>query len=117
MPVVDQDYTNVSVVYYTSPILLVRAVAEDGSAVAGFKCQMAYSQGRKPYGQAPRWISGVAGDVDFEKQTDGRWRSEQLLPDENLTLTVQADGFQPYSQTVNLPEGTTREIEARLKKQ
>ena len=117
MPVVDQDYTNVSVVYYTSPILLVRAVAEDGSAVSGFKCQMAYSQGRKPYGQAPRWISGVAGDVDFEKQTDGRWRSEQLLPDENLTLTVQADGFQPYSQTVNLPEGTTREIEARLKKQ
>ena len=117
MPVVDQAYTNVSVVYYTSPILLVRAVAEDGSAVAGFKCQLAYSQGRKPNRQTPNWISGVAGDVDFEKQTDGRWRSEQLLPDENLTLTVQADGFQPYSQTINLPEGTTRAIEARLRKQ
>jgi len=32
-------------------------------------------------------------------------------------LTVRADGFQPYSQSVNLPEGATREIVAQLQKQ
>jgi hypothetical protein len=117
MSVVDQDYPEVAVVYYTSPILLVRVVAEDGSAVPDFKCSLNYAQDRKPYAHMPNWISGVSGDVDFEKQQDGRWRSQSLLPDENLTLTVQADGFQPYSKSVNLPEGTTRELEARLRKQ
>jgi len=54
--------------------------------------------------------------VDFEKQADGRWRSEGLLPDENLRLTVEAEGYQSYSQPVNLPEGSTREVEARLQR-
>jgi hypothetical protein len=58
----------------------------------------------------------VGGDVDFEKQADGRWRSEGLLPDENLRLTVEAEGYQSYSQPVNLPEGSTREVEARLQR-
>ncbi|MGA2245164.1 MAG: hypothetical protein ABSH48_09210 [Verrucomicrobiota bacterium] len=115
--VLDQDLQDISVVYYTAPILLVRATAEDGTPVPAFKCELAYAGDRKPSPEAPRWISGIAGDVDFEKQPDGRWRSESLLPDENLLLTVQADGFQPYTQTVNLPEGATREIEARLQKE
>lgn len=117
MPVVDQDYPEVSVIYYTAPVLLVQAVAADGTTVPGFKCQLEYAQGRKPYTRPPNWISGASGDVNFEKQTDGRWRSESLLPDESLLLTVQADGFRPYSQSINLPEGTTREIAAPLQKQ
>lgn len=117
MPLLDQDYPNVSVIYYTAPVLLVRAVAADGSSIPGFKCQLEYAKNRKPYTRIPNWISGVTGDVDFEKQMDGRWRSESLLPDESVLLTVQADGFQSYSQSVNLPEGATREIAAQLQKQ
>jgi hypothetical protein len=117
MQTVDQDYPEVSVIYYSAPVLLVRAVAADQSAVTGFKCQLEYAKGRKPSAQTPNWISGTTGDVDFEKQTDGRWRSQSLLPDESLLLTVQAEGFQSYTQSVNLPEGTTREIAAHLQKQ
>jgi beta-lactamase regulating signal transducer with metallopeptidase domain len=117
VPVLDHDLPGVSVVYYTSPILLVRAVAEDGTAVPDFKCSLAYAQNRKPYVRTPNWISGVSGDVDFEKQQDGRWRSQSLLPDENLVLTVQATGFQTYSNSINLPEGTPREVVATLPKQ
>jgi hypothetical protein len=116
-PVLDHDSPEVSVVYYSSPILLVRAVAEDGTAVPDFKCSLAYAPDRKPYVQTPNWISGVSGDVDFEKQQDGRWRSQSLLPDENLALTVRAAGFQTYSNSVNLPEGSTREVVATLSKQ
>jgi hypothetical protein len=116
-PVLDHDSPEVSVVYYSSPILLVRAVAEDGTAVPDFKCSLAYAPDRKPYVQTPNWISGVSGDVDFEKQQDGRWRSQSLLPDENLELTVRAAGFQTYSNSVNLSEGSTREVVATLSKQ
>jgi beta-lactamase regulating signal transducer with metallopeptidase domain len=117
VPILDQDYPEFSVIYYAAPVLLVKVVAADGSAVPGFKCQLEYAQGRKPSARPPNWISGATGDVNFEKQTDGRWRSQGLLPDENLELTVRADGFQPYSQSVNLPEGATREIVAQLQKQ
>ena len=107
----------VSVTYYTSPVLLVRAVAEDGTATPGFKCKLVYSNDQKPHEQPPNWISGVGGDVDFEKQQDGRWRSQSLLPDENVILTVEAAGFQPWSQSMSLSEGATQEVEAKLQKQ
>ena len=58
------------------------------------------------------WI----GDVHFEKQQDGRWRSHCLLPDEDLLLTVEAEGFLTWSHSINLAEGVTREIEAPLRK-
>jgi beta-lactamase regulating signal transducer with metallopeptidase domain len=115
-PVLDHDYPEATVIYYTAPVLLVRATAADGSTISGFKCRLEYAEGRKPYTRAPNWISGVGGDVDFEKEADGRWRSEGLLPDENLRLTVEAEGYQSYSQPVNLPEGSTREVEARLQR-
>ena len=58
----------------------------------------------------------MTGDVDFEKQADGRWRSEQMLPDENVQLTVEADGFKSDTRMVHLPEGVTRDVEVRLEK-
>ena len=115
LPVLDHDINGMTVIYYTAPVVLVRAVAEDGTPIPGCKCQLAYPEGRKPQPESPHWISGVAGEVNFEKQTDGRWRSESLLPDEDLLLTVQAPGFQSWSQPLNLSEGVTREVEARLR--
>lgn len=117
VPVLDHDTNEMSVMYYTSPILLVQAVAEDGTAIPNFRCQLVYSEDRKPYERPPHWVRDVSGDVDFEKQQDGRWRSESLLPDENIMLTVEALGFQPWSQSYTLPEGVTEEVEAKLQKQ
>lgn len=116
-PILAHDTNEMSVIYYTSPVLLVRAVSEDGTAIPDFKCRLVYSEDRKPYEQRPHWINGIQGDVLFEKQQDGRWRSESLLPDENVTLTVEAPGFQSWSQSYVLTEGTTQEIEPRLQKQ
>ena len=115
--ILDHDALEISVTYYTAPILLIRAVAEDGSAIPAFKCRIDYANDRKPFTQPPHWINGDAGDVSFEKQQDGRWRSTCLLPNEDLSLTVEAEGFQAWSQTINLPEGASQEIEAKLQKQ
>lgn len=115
--ILDHDTNEISVMYYTAPVLLVRAVADDGSAISNFKCQITYANDRKPYTQAPHWINGDSGDVNFDKQQDGRWRSQSLLPDEDFLLMVEAEGFQTWSQSINLAEGATREIEAGLQKQ
>lgn len=115
--ILDHDTNEISVMYYTAPILLIRAVANDGSAISNFTFQATYATDKKPFAEPPHWINGDTGDVNFEKQQDGRWRSESLLPDEDLLLTVGAEGFQTWSQSINLHEGETREIEIPLQKQ
>jgi hypothetical protein len=62
------------------------------------------------------FINGVQGDVFMEKQEDGRWRSSGLLPDEDLTVTISAEGFKPYTEKMKLTEGTTKELKAELEK-
>ena len=117
VPTLDHDINQMSVTYYTSPVVLVRAVAEDGSTIPGFKCKLVYASDRKPYEQPPNWIRGIEGDVNFETQQDGRWRSQSLLPSENVTLTVEAAGYQPWSQVFSFPEGVTQEVEAKPQKE
>lgn len=39
-----------------------------------------------------------------------------VVPDCDLTLTAEAEGYEPASKTVNLKEGEFREIEFVLKK-
>lgn len=117
LPILDNDMKGMSVIYYTAPVVVVRAASEDGTLIPNFKCQLLYPKDRRPSPEDPHWINGVAGQVNFEKQADGRWRSESLLPDENVLLSVEAPGFQSWSQSLNLSEGVTREVEARMQAQ
>jgi hypothetical protein len=45
-----------------------------------------------------------------DEQNDGRYRTSQLLPDREVTVTVTADGFAPASRKFTLPEGKTEEV-------
>jgi hypothetical protein len=110
------DVKNLFVIYYTSPIVLVRAVGEDGSPIKEFKPNVFYGRDRRTDRDEFRWISGLTGDVNFEKQQDGRWRSESLLPDESFILTIEADGYHPWSERFSLPEGAVKELEVKLNK-
>jgi RNA polymerase sigma-70 factor (ECF subfamily) len=94
----------------------VRAVDSEGKPVAEFKPAIFYRSGVKPRQEGSRWISGVDGEVNFEKQEDGRWRSEQLLPDEEFILTVFADGYQPTSEVLTLAEGSLKDLSIVLHK-
>ena len=50
---------------------------------------------------------GVHSDVSFEEQADGRFRTSQLVPDREVNVMVQADGFTTTSRKMSLPEGKT----------
>lgn len=53
---------------------------------------------------------GVQSDVNFEKQEDGRFRSEQLQPDLEFSVNAEAEGFKPANRKLKIAEGKTEEI-------
>jgi hypothetical protein len=91
----------------------VKPAAADGSLLRAAKVNIEYAEGKGPWKSKGRFAEGK--DVHFEKQDDGRQRSEQLLPDEEFTVTVDAHGFEPKSEKLKLPEGVVKELEVRLK--
>jgi len=57
-----------------------------------------------------------AGDVTFARQQNGCLRSEQLLPDEEFTVTASCASYQSTSETLRLPEKAVKELTMHLKK-
>lgn len=110
----DRDIRGIEVVRYNAPILLVKPVTEHGGLLREAKVRIEYANGRGPWKSQGRFIEGKG--VHFEKQDDGRWRSSQLLPDEEFTITVEADGYESKSEKLKLPEGAIKELDLRLKK-
>jgi hypothetical protein len=113
--VLDKDTAQITVVRYTAPILLVKAVDEGGKPIEGFQAKIKYMPGRFSDGEYIR-DGKPAGDVGFECQNDGRWRTSQLLPDEEFTVTIEAQGYEPKAEKLKLPEGAVKELELRLTK-
>jgi hypothetical protein len=113
---VNEDVKGIEIVRYTAPILLINAVDKDHRQIKDFKAQVVYAPGKSPKQPGSFFVNGVQGDVFLEKQEDGRWRSQQLFPDEELTVTAQAPGYAPKSERLKLPEGTTKELELVLEK-
>ena len=94
----------------------IEEVGADGSPVKDFKVTLQYPKDKKVI-DTHYILKGLATDVIFEKQEDGPWRSEELLPDEEFTVFVRADGFKPKSERLKLPEGAIKELEVKLEKQ
>ena len=59
-----------------------------------------------------RWASRMAArpEVLFDRQDDGRFRSDEIVPDRELKITAHVDGFKPVSRTLRLAEGKTEEL-------
>lgn len=111
-----RDMTEVTVIRYVAPVLLVKAVGEDGQPVGEFQPRVTYRSPGVAEGYQFYREGKPNGYVGFTRQADGRQRSRQLLPDEEFTVTVEAEGFEPESEKLKLPEGTVKELEVRLKK-
>jgi hypothetical protein len=110
---IDADERGYEIICYEAPVALVKPVAEDGTPVTGSTVKADYSEGYGP--NLNKYV--VRGDVRFDKQDDGRWRSISLLPDEQFMVFVNADGFKPKSEKVMLPEGAVKEIEVKLQRE
>lgn len=107
------DVKGIEIVRYTAPILLVKVTVKDGSKPKDLAVTAQYGKGKGPdeFGGGRR-----SSSVSFEQQDDGRFRSEQMFPDEEVTVTAHAEGYAATTQKLKLAEDTTREIEIALEK-
>lgn len=112
MGTLNDDVDGFEIIRYVAPIVLVSAVDADGKPLKDFRLTAAYSWGEQRYILAGEERS----DMSFEHQNDGRYRTSQMLPDEDVKFTAKADGYEPASETVKLAEGETKDLVITLKK-
>jgi protocatechuate 3,4-dioxygenase beta subunit len=112
----DKDVKGIEIIRYVAPIVIVKLTAKDGGKLKNPAVTGLYPEGKGQYRGRLILKNGLNSDVSFEEQEDGRFRSSQLLPDQEVTFTGHADGYKENSQKVKLTEGTTKEIEIVLEK-
>jgi hypothetical protein len=113
---VNDDVKDIEIIRYTAPILLVKVTAKDGTKLKNVHATAAYGSGKGPYRGQLIVGDGLHSDVSFEEQEDGRFRSSQLFPDEEVTVTAHVKGYQGKPVTLKIPEGQTKEVEISVEK-
>jgi hypothetical protein len=96
-------------------MVLLKAVDDQGHQLRDFVPNSKYKS-RPSEENRGKFISGAQGDIGFEGQPDGRWRSSQMLPDEETTISLVKEGYSCEPQTVSLKEAETKELVFVLKK-
>lgn len=112
---IEEDITGIEVIRYTCPLLIVKAVDEDGKQVKNYKPKATYMRD-SPKNPNSRFISGVNGDINFDHQQDGRWRSSNMYPDQSFTLTIEKEGYTAEPQLLTLKEGAKHEVTITVEK-
>ena len=113
----EDDVKGIEIIHYVAPILIVDARDKEGKQIKDFKAKITYLSGGRKRRPGESFLNGIQGDVYQEKQEDGRWRTEQMLPDEEVEVTVSAKGFKSHGEKVKLAEGTTKELASVLEKE
>lgn len=108
----NDDIEGFEIIRYRAPVVLVSGVDSDGNQVKDSRVTAAY-----PWGNQRYIIEGEQrSDLTFEHQNDGRYRTSQMLPDEDVKFTITAPGYEPASETVRLGEGETKDLVLTMKK-
>jgi len=110
---IEDDIIGFEVVRYNAPILMVKAVDESGKTHSDIVPIVAYSRPASDHEEMVMYTTGSR--VSFEKQSDGRHRSSQLLPDEPIEVTVKKDGYSAEPQQLELQEGEVQTAEFVIK--
>jgi hypothetical protein len=113
----DHDIKGIEIIRYEAPITLVKAMTKDGQPVKGVRVTVDYIGPRKNRDGKYILKGGAHSDVSLEEMGEGRFRTSQLAPDREVTVTAGAEGFASKSETLKLPEGATREVELVLDKE
>jgi beta-lactamase regulating signal transducer with metallopeptidase domain len=112
----NDDVKGIEIIHYTAPIAIIKLAAKDGAKLKNAQVSGDYAPGKERRDGKFILKNGLQSGVLFEEQEDGRFRTEQLFPDEEVTLTGHADGYQTATQTLKLAEGVTKEITITLEK-
>ena len=109
----NDDVEGFEIIHYKAPLVVVQAVDEAGQPIKNFQLVGHYAWMRN----LTNYVAETTGShVSTEQQEDGRQRTEQLLPDEEVTFTVTASGHESATETLKLTEGETKELVLTLKK-
>jgi beta-lactamase regulating signal transducer with metallopeptidase domain/protocatechuate 3,4-dioxygenase beta subunit len=111
---VNDDVKGIEIVRYVAPIVIAKVSAKDGGKLPDVKVTAMYGTGKGPFQGRLIVGDGLNSDVSFEHQEDGRFRSEQLLPDEEVTFVAHAKGYKGIPVTLKMPEGESKDIELIL---
>jgi hypothetical protein len=111
----NDDVKDLFIVRYDAPVLVLRAVGPDGKPLADYQPAVTYA-GRAPSTRGAKADDDGDRDVHFERQDDGSWRSEQLLPDVEVNVGVKANGYSALTQKITLKEKETREMTVSMRK-
>ena len=114
---INDDVKGIEIIHYVAPILIVDAKDKDGKQVKDFKVKVSYPPGVRKLKPGESFVNGVQGDVYMEKQEDNRWRTEQMLPDEEVEVTVSAKGYKSHTEKLKLAEGTSKDLAPVLEKE
>jgi len=109
---VEDDITGIEIIGYKAAVVQIKAVDESGQQISEFEVAGLYEGD----GRSSHTAGGLTTHIWFNKQTDGRYRTSQLLPDSKITFTARADGHQDASETISLPEGAEKEITLTMKR-
>jgi beta-lactamase regulating signal transducer with metallopeptidase domain len=110
----EADITGVEIIRYTAPIVLLKAVDEDGQPIPKVKVAAIYESDEKD--KLVRPVDNLPTSIFFEKQPGGIFRTSQMLPDEKTKFVASAEGYQDAQETLSMPEGETRELKLVLKR-
>jgi len=107
----DHDVKDIEIVRYVSPIIVINATTKDGRQIKDFQAAVKYSvPGPDRQDNVHLTGGGKQKDVIQDEQYDGRYRTSQMLPDKEVTVSVSADGCGGASRKLSLPEGKTEEL-------
>lgn len=111
---VTEDVGGIEVVRMAEPVLTVKVVAADGTAVPAGLPTISYDE-PKLRQTGVTWNGGMAGDVGLNRSSGGAWKAERLLPDQPFQLAVAADGYAAATQArLTLTAGEKRTVTVRL---
>ena len=107
----DHDVKDIEIVRYVSPIIVIDATTKDGQQIKDFKADVQYTHPGPDNGKTVYLRGGgKKKDAIQDEQYDGRYRTSNMLPDKEVTVSVSADGFEGASRKLSLPEGKTEEV-------
>ncbi len=113
---VNEDIRDIQIVRYKAPIVIVKVKGPDGVSLEKPGVSANYSHGKAQMDGKLILANGRHSDVNFEHQEDGRFRSEQMFPDEEVTITGHAEGYTSKPVVIKLAEGATKDIEVLLER-
>lgn len=110
---VTENVSDILILRTKAPLLLIQPVDETGKLMTEVKVTVKYLADNIPPGRNEY----PSGDVSLEKQTDGSMRTSQMLPDKQVRVTAEKEGYVSATEELSLAEGAERRLKLMLKKQ